>query len=202
LWYFCAQRYITAYGECQPLSVLSEVPGNLNMGSDLALVVRDIADDMSSARARLARNVRLLLAKNAWNQLDLARRTGLSQGMISQLLAGEKGVRLSTLDKVANALGVDIGDLFASHPTGTPLGASELQSAMRSAVSRAAGSASEGAADGGRKILVDPEELREIGFAIGYAIVEATQHQNRRPDAARPKGDKSIIRRPQRSQAK
>jgi len=183
---------------------LAEVVGNLHIGSDLALVVRDIADGVSSARARLARNVRLLLAKEGWNQVDLARRTGLSQGMISQLLAGEKGVRLSTLDKVADALGVDVGVLFASNPPGTALAASELQSAIRLALSGAARPAStEGAAEGGRKILVDPEELREIGFAIGYAIVEATQHQKGRSDATQPKGDaKSVTRQTRRSQAK
>jgi transcriptional regulator with XRE-family HTH domain len=147
---------------------------------------------MSSARSRLARNVRLLLAREGWNQLDLARKAGLSQGMISQLLAGEKGVRLSTLDKVAHALQVDVGDLFAPTPPGTSIHSGDLHSAVRSAVAGMSNLVQANAPQEGRdsrKILVDPEELREIGFAIGCAIVEAVRRQEPREDrkaASRP----------------
>jgi transcriptional regulator with XRE-family HTH domain len=133
-----------------------------------------------SARTRLARNVRLLLAREGWNQLELAQSAGLSQGMISQLLAGEKGVRLSTLDRVAAALHVDVGALFAPIPSGLSLDSDGLDTAVRSAVARMtlvpeAGDAA-AATRSSRAVLIDPDELREIGLAIGRAIVEATQH--------------------------
>lgn len=132
-----------------------------------------------SARARLAKNVRLLLAREGWNQLDLARAAGLSQGMISQLLAGERGVRLSTLDRVAGALRVDVGDLFAPIPQRSSNDVGGLDATVRSMISRMSrvtdlGEGAAVRASTGRKILVDPEELHEIGLAIGRAIVEAT----------------------------
>jgi hypothetical protein len=98
--------------------------------------------------------------------------------MISQLLAGEKGVRLSTLDKVAAALNVDVSELFSPAPPMMSAETSGLQALLQSAI--AASPARQHivtAPDVGArpKILIDPEELRAIGFAIGNAIVEATQ---------------------------
>ncbi len=146
---------------------------------------------VDSARARLARNVRLLLAREGWNQLDLATRAGLSQGMISQLLAGEKGVRLSTLDRVAAALQVDVGALFAPVQSGISFDSEGLDTAVRSAVARMTDGSSQGepssAARSARRVLVDPDELREIGLAIGRAIVEATQGSA--PDDTTKKAD-------------
>jgi transcriptional regulator with XRE-family HTH domain len=135
--------------------------------------------NLNSARSRLARNVRLLLAQDGWNQLDLAREAGLSQGMISQLLAGQKGVRLSTLDRVAAALRVDVGALFSPAVPNRTIDAGSLDAAVRSAmvrISHGAESDSPGADHrGSLTVGVDPDELREIGLAIGRAIVEATR---------------------------
>ncbi len=158
---------------------------------------------MSSARQRLARNVRLLLAKEGWNQVDRSRRAGLSQGMISQLLAGEKGVRLSTLDKVAAALNVDVSDLFSPTPAVSGPSISGLQAAMRSALSGAGGSSPSGGALSAdpaarTKIVIDPEELRAIGFAIGYAIVEATQNRQAQTASASAKARPQRPRRPRK----
>jgi transcriptional regulator with XRE-family HTH domain len=150
--------------------------------------------NLNSARSRLARNVRLLLAQDGWNQLDLAREAGLSQSMISQLLAGEKGVRLSTLDRVANALGVDVGALFSPVAPNTIVHTGSLDAAVRSAMTRVSHDSESVRGTAGerdsRPFGVHPDELREIGFAIGRAIVEATrglETSDRIPVRSRPR---------------
>jgi transcriptional regulator with XRE-family HTH domain len=49
-----------------------------------------------------------------FSQAELARRSGVSQGHISQIEAGQKRPRPQTVHKFAAALGVPIGSLLCS----------------------------------------------------------------------------------------
>ena len=51
-----------------------------------------------------------------FSQAELSRRTGISQGHISQIEAGQKRPRPQTVRKFANALGVPVGSLLSSDP--------------------------------------------------------------------------------------
>ena len=79
-------------------------------------------------------------------------------------------------DRVAAALRVDVSTLFAPLSPALNLDSSALDSAVRSAVARVAHDDRSASAGSSRAVLIDPEELREIGLAIGRAIVEATRH--------------------------
>lgn len=47
-----------------------------------------------------------------WSQMELSRRSGVSQSFINYLEAGEKQPTLTTLNKLAKAFGVPISDLI------------------------------------------------------------------------------------------
>lgn len=47
---------------------------------------------------------------------EVARRAGLSESFVSQLERGRSGTSLKTLQGLATALGVELGDLFDAHP--------------------------------------------------------------------------------------
>jgi transcriptional regulator with XRE-family HTH domain len=66
-----------------------------------------------SDRIALAHNVRRLRNQHDWSQERLAAEAGeLRQGLISDIERGKANPTLTTLEFVAGALGVSVGDLF------------------------------------------------------------------------------------------
>jgi transcriptional regulator with XRE-family HTH domain len=69
------------------------------------------------ALTRLRRNVRRLQAElEITTQVELATRAKLGTSTVNGLLTGGRAVRFSTLDKIADALQVDVSELFAQPP--------------------------------------------------------------------------------------
>lgn len=68
--------------------------------------------DPVTARQALGRRVRALRTKKKWSQEDLAHESGLARSFTGAIERGEKDLRLSTLVKLANTLGVPISQLF------------------------------------------------------------------------------------------
>lgn len=64
----------------------------------------------------LAGIVRMLMAgkQPAWSQSDLAKRTGIPQTTISRLLQPRTGMTVRQAKSIADALGVDLGNLMAN----------------------------------------------------------------------------------------
>lgn len=70
-----------------------------------------------AARAfRIGEEVRRLRIERGLSQQELAERIGLSQSVIARLEAGGVEPRLSTLDRVAKALGVEVEVRFLAPP--------------------------------------------------------------------------------------
>jgi transcriptional regulator with XRE-family HTH domain len=63
-------------------------------------------------RQLLARNVRRLRQKKSWSQHDLANEAGVRQALVSSIESGQANPTLESLDKVALALDVAVGDLL------------------------------------------------------------------------------------------
>ncbi len=63
-------------------------------------------NDPRRVEAALARNLRDWRAKRGWSQAELARRAGLSKGMLVQVEQAQTNPSIATLCKLANALGV------------------------------------------------------------------------------------------------
>lgn len=66
----------------------------------------------------LAINVNRLRNAAGLSQADLARATGTTQPAISRCERGEANLRLTTVARLAGALGVDAADLLADPPSG------------------------------------------------------------------------------------
>jgi transcriptional regulator with XRE-family HTH domain len=58
------------------------------------------------------REVRRLRQEKGWNQTELAFYAGLAPSVISEIETGKRSPSAGTLQKLANALGVDVPDLF------------------------------------------------------------------------------------------
>ena len=61
---------------------------------------------------RLAANVRRLRKEKGWSQEAFAERASLHRTYISQVERAKKNVTISVLDRLAEALGVDPGELL------------------------------------------------------------------------------------------
>jgi transcriptional regulator with XRE-family HTH domain len=61
----------------------------------------------------LARNVRRLRQRKSWSQHDLANEAGVRQALVSSIESRHANPTLESLDKVASALDVAVGDLLA-----------------------------------------------------------------------------------------
>lgn len=73
----------------------------------------------SAERAfRIGEEVRRLRLERGLSQQELAERIGLSQSVIARLEAGGVEPRLSTLDRVAEALGVELDVRFLAPAVG------------------------------------------------------------------------------------
>lgn len=63
-----------------------------------------------SGKERLAKNLKRF--KGAQTERELARRLGVSSGTVNKILNRELNITITTLDKIASALGVDVTDLL------------------------------------------------------------------------------------------
>jgi transcriptional regulator with XRE-family HTH domain len=62
----------------------------------------------------LARNLRQIRLQRSWSQYELADEAGLRQALISAIELGAANPTLTSLDKIAAALGVEVAALFAA----------------------------------------------------------------------------------------
>jgi transcriptional regulator with XRE-family HTH domain len=73
---------------------------------------------MDPILTNLARNTKKFRLNKGWTQEMLAVRAGVTRGFISLLESGKKKPAVSTLSKIADALGIGVGDFFADQSTG------------------------------------------------------------------------------------
>jgi len=66
----------------------------------------------SEAQAQLGERVRRLREQRGWSQEGFAHEVGLGRSFAGAIERGEKDVRLSTLTKLARALGVSLSQLL------------------------------------------------------------------------------------------
>ncbi len=66
-----------------------------------------------SARARLARNLRMLRARNGLSQESLADLVDLHRTYVGSIERSERNVSLDNVEKLATALGIDISELLS-----------------------------------------------------------------------------------------
>jgi len=66
---------------------------------------------------QIGEEVRRLRAERGLSQQELAQRMGVAQSVVARLEAGGVEPRLSTLDRVAQALGVELKVHFLTGPT-------------------------------------------------------------------------------------
>ncbi|MEQ5842913.1 helix-turn-helix domain-containing protein [Paraburkholderia acidicola] len=66
-----------------------------------------------TARALIAENLRRLRAENDWLQFELADRSGVDRSFIAHVERQARNDSADTLDRLAIALQVPIGELFA-----------------------------------------------------------------------------------------
>ena len=72
-------------------------------------------------RAVLAKNIKMLRGRRNWSQADLAEKTGLSIVYLSDIERGNKWPYLDTLVKLAEALEIEVFELFT--PENAPVSA-------------------------------------------------------------------------------
>jgi transcriptional regulator with XRE-family HTH domain len=65
-----------------------------------------------TVRELFARRVKELRAKRGWSQDELAARSGLHRSYVGIIERCEKAATLDTVERIAKALGVDVGELF------------------------------------------------------------------------------------------
>lgn len=80
------------------------------------MLLRDMADNsiarQAAARERLAKNLKLFRGKLGMSQEALADRAGLHRTKPSEIERGLANVTLDTLVALADALGIDVGQLL------------------------------------------------------------------------------------------
>ena len=59
------------------------------------------------------------LEKHGITQMELADRLGINRVSVSRLLSEKNDIRLSTIEKIAKAIGCEVGDFFADEMSGT-----------------------------------------------------------------------------------
>jgi transcriptional regulator with XRE-family HTH domain len=75
-----------------------------------------MSDTKASTRGRLrehaAEELRVILARRRMSAAELARRTGIKQSTMARRMTGETAFDLDDLELIAEALGIEIADLF------------------------------------------------------------------------------------------
>ena len=67
---------------------------------------------VSNAVKKLAKNMKKIREEKGMSQGDICRALDLDRGFISSIENGKRNPTLSTIEKIAGALGVDVGDLM------------------------------------------------------------------------------------------
>ena len=67
----------------------------------------------TTLRERLARNVRLLRVMRGWSQEVLALEAGLDRSYVGAVERAERNLTLSSMEKLAEALGVEVRELVS-----------------------------------------------------------------------------------------
>ena len=67
----------------------------------------------ATLRERLARNVRLLRVMRGWSQEVLALEAGLDRTYVGAVERAERNLTLSSMEKLAEALGVEVRELVS-----------------------------------------------------------------------------------------
>lgn len=80
----------------------------------------------------IGREVRRLREAKAWSQTKLAADAGMGVSGISQIETGARNPSVATLQRIAEALGVGVGDLFGRDAQPS-LAEGEMEAAMREA---------------------------------------------------------------------
>lgn len=68
--------------------------------------------DPVQTRKTLGLSIRRLRSRRGWSQEDFARRAGLGRSFAGAIERGEKDIRIRTLCKIANILGLNLSQLF------------------------------------------------------------------------------------------
>ena len=68
----------------------------------------------TTLRERLARNVRLLRVMRGWSQEVLAQEAGLDRSYVGAVERAERNLTLSSMEKLVEALGVEVKALLAA----------------------------------------------------------------------------------------
>lgn len=110
-----------------------------------------MAPKRTSTRDTLAKNLRTLMTIRDWTQVQLAEKSGVSQTMISSILAARSGCSVETADALALAFGLTGWHLLMPGLTEDLLKSKAVQKLLESYVSATP--------DG--KALIDAIALRE-----------------------------------------
>lgn len=70
---------------------------------------------------QIAANVRRLITARGWNQQQLAEKVGVSRSAISQIVTGKVDPAFSTVQAIADELGVSVGELAGERHAGAGL---------------------------------------------------------------------------------
>lgn len=76
--------------------------------------------DKPNAHALLARKVRFLRFLRGWTQEDLAIAAGLHRSYVSVIERGASNLSLNNVERLAEALEVDVAELFVESPNRQP----------------------------------------------------------------------------------
>lgn len=68
--------------------------------------------DPVQTRKRLGERIRHLRGRKGWSQEDFAHHAGLGRSFAGAIERGEKDIRIRTLCKIANILGINLSQLF------------------------------------------------------------------------------------------
>lgn len=69
---------------------------------------------MQSISTKLGQNVKKIRNKKGMSQGDISRKLNMDRGYISSIENGRRNPTLTTIEKIASALGVDINELIRS----------------------------------------------------------------------------------------
>lgn len=89
-----------------------------------------VEDTVRELRIRFGRLVSAHRRRLGWTQDELSARAEISIDMVSRMEAGATGARFTTIDKLAQAMGVDPAEFFSPHIPGSPADRPKLTAIM------------------------------------------------------------------------